>query len=119
MNIISLFQGREEVPIQNVEYVSADWEEAILVCNKCAMKIKGETDGRRTRIKSELKEALNSEGIKNIRVLEVSCLDVCKRNRIAITFSKNPQMSRKILLVPPKISGKEILPKILPDRFRS
>ncbi|MEI1277279.1 hypothetical protein V6Z05_03050 [Leptospira venezuelensis] len=119
MNIISLFQGREQLPVQDIEYVAANWEAAILVCSKCAMKIKGETDGKRTRLKSELKDALRSEGIRDIRVLEVGCLDVCERNKIAIVFSENPKLSKKILLVPPGISGKKLLPKILPDRFRS
>ncbi|PJZ50429.1 hypothetical protein [Leptospira saintgironsiae] len=119
MNLISLFQGREEVPIQSVESVSADWEEAILICSKCAMKINGETNGRKTRLKSELKDALRSEGIKGVKVLEVSCLDVCERNRIAIGSSKNSQMGKHILLSPPGISGRKLLPIILPNRFRS
>ncbi|TGK09339.1 hypothetical protein EHQ81_06705 [Leptospira selangorensis] len=119
MNLISLFQGREEGQIQNVESVSADWEEAIFVCSKCAMKINGETNGRKTRLKSELKDALRSEGIHGVKVLEVSCLDVCERNRIAIGSSVNSKMGKNILLSPPGISGKKLLPIILPDRFRS
>ena len=119
MNLISLFQGREEGQVQNVESVVADWEEAIFVCSKCAMKIKGETDGRKTRLKAELKDALRSEGIKGVRVLEVSCLDVCERNRIAIGSSQNQKLGRNILLAPPGISAQKLLSKIFPDKFRS
>ncbi|PJZ77952.1 hypothetical protein [Leptospira neocaledonica] len=119
MNLISLFQRRKEGQIQNVESVSADWEEAIFICSKCAMKISGETNGRRTRLKSELKDALRLEGILGVKVLEVSCLDVCERNRIAIGSSINSKLSKNILLSPPGISGKKLLPIIFPDRFKS
>ncbi|TGL60957.1 hypothetical protein [Leptospira sarikeiensis] len=119
MNLISLFQSREENSSEDIDSVSANWEEAILVCSKCAMKIRGETDGRKTRLKGELKDALRSEGIKGVRVLEVSCLDVCERNRIAIGFSQNQKLGRNIVLAPAGISARKLLSKIFPDKFRS
>ncbi|PJZ67013.1 hypothetical protein CH371_02730 [Leptospira wolffii] len=108
MKFRTLFDPQNETEGEALENTEANWEEAILICTKCASKIRGEVSFGKTRLKGEIKAALRSEGIESVRVVEVSCLDVCERDRIAIASSLQSPLGRKILLVPPGTSGRKI-----------
>ncbi|TGK07042.1 hypothetical protein EHO59_02710 [Leptospira semungkisensis] len=109
MRFNTLFHPQGSDPNAPMETVQSDWEEAILVCTKCASKFRGEFFNGRTRLRSELKDTLRSEGVRNVRVMEVSCLDVCERDKIAITSTRFSKMGRAILLVPPGVSAERVL----------
>lgn len=116
MKFRTLFDPSVKKALEDVETIEGDWEEAILICTKCASKIRGEIYMGKTRLKGEIKESLKSEGLKSVRVLEVSCLDVCERGRVAVATTMKSPLGKRILLVPPATSGKSVLKSLLMPR---
>ncbi|PJZ53808.1 hypothetical protein CH380_07255 [Leptospira adleri] len=99
---------REKFP-EGIETADGGWEGAILVCSQCAAKIPGESFLGKSRIKNELKFQIRSEKIDGIRILEVSCLNVCEKNKIAVANTFSSQTGERIAIVPPKTTARQIL----------
>ncbi len=118
MNFRTLFESKTEEEHKSLESVEGDWEEAIFICAKCASKIRGEMLNGRTRLREEIKDNLRYEKIKGVRVLEVSCLDVCEKNRIAIATSFKSPIGKKIILVPPSMSGKNFIKSVFENEIK-
>ncbi|RHX85314.1 hypothetical protein DLM78_14480 [Leptospira stimsonii] len=109
LNRIESLDAEKNKMSEVIETADGGWEGAILVCSQCAGKIPGERFLGKSRIKNELKTLIRSEKIAGVRVLEVSCLNVCEKNRIAIANTLFSEPGKKIAMVPAKTSAKRIL----------
>jgi hypothetical protein len=57
---------------------AAPWSEVILVCVKCAAKLGRALHGK-SELRGDIKRALKDRGIKGVRVLDTTCLDLCPK----------------------------------------
>lgn len=79
-----LFKRRTKTIEEAVTVAEAPWQSCIGVCSKCARKLKA-MDGDKTRLRVGLKSLIASRGLKKqVRAVDVTCLDVCPENSITI-----------------------------------
>lgn len=79
-----LFKRRTKKIHDSLVEGDAPWQGCIGVCSKCARKVHA-MDGDKTRLRVALKALVSLRGLKKqVRAIDVSCLDVCPENSIAI-----------------------------------
>ena len=91
-----------------MKYVKSDWTDVVLVCRKCAKKLKG---GFGPEGKLSLSKALSTEVSKrdggkpakklrrkgaSVAIVEVSCLDICPKNGAVVIGARDPKRWRVI-----------------------
>lgn len=84
--------------------VAAEWTDIVLVCRKCAKKLKGGfgPDGDDNLIKALRAEAARDGGRAGkpkrrgtrIAVLEADCLDICPKNAAIVINARKPDVWR-------------------------
>jgi len=91
-----------------MKYVKSDWTDVVLVCRKCAKKLKGGfgPDGDQTLPKALRTEVARRDGAKplkklrrkgaSVAIVEVSCLDVCPKNGALVIGAREPGRWRVI-----------------------
>ncbi len=72
------FRVRSDPKRQGPAAEPAPWAEVILVCVKCAAKL-GRAHHGKSELRSDIKRALKDRGIKGVRVLATTCLDLCPK----------------------------------------
>ena len=95
---------------------NAPWSDAlVLICSKCGRKLESDVgEDLSEKIKSDLKSRIKEEDLKDrIRVSTSSCMDICPKDRIAITVAKRAgQPAIESFSVSPDASPSEIWEKI-------
>lgn len=107
--------------------VASDWAEVVLVCRKCARKMKGGfgPDGDDDLVKALRKEAAKvggpSDGRKGrksgkpkrrgtrIAVLAVDCFDICPKNAAIVVNARAPDLWQ---VVPPGVETSQVLARL-------
>mgnify|MGYP001348841015 FL=1 len=79
-----LFKRRTKQVHDGLTQAEHPWQGCIGVCSKCARKVHA-MDGGKTRLRVGLKALIGLRGIKKqVRPVDISCLDVCPENSIAV-----------------------------------
>jgi len=90
----------------------APWSDVVVICTKCAAKL-GRGHKGKTELRGEVKHALKKRGLKDIRVVETSCLDLCPKGGQTVATTR--QMAKgKLTVVGPDADGEAVV-KLLFD----
>jgi len=86
----------------------APWSDVVVICTKCAAKL-GRGHRGKTELRGEIKHALKHRGLgKRIRVVEVSCLDLCPKGGQTVATSR--QMAKgRLTVVGPDADGEDVV----------
>ena len=91
-----------------MKQIKSDWTDVVLVCRKCAKKLKGGfgPDGDQTLPKALRAEVARRDGGKSakklrrkgasVAIVEVSCLDICPKNGAVVVGAREPGRWRVI-----------------------
>ncbi len=105
-----LFKRRTKKIHDSLVEGAAPWQNCIGVCSKCARKVHA-MDGDKTRLRVALKALTGLRGIKKqVRTVDVSCLDVCPEN--SITVAHFTRSSIRVINV-----GRDIAPDAILKEF--
>ncbi len=86
----------------------APWSEVVLVCAKCAAKL-GRGHRGKTELRGEIKQALKHHGLgKTVRVVEVSCLDLCPKGGQTVATARQLAAGR-LTVVGPQADGAAVV----------
>ncbi len=91
-----------------MKQIKSDWTDVVLVCRKCAKKLKGGfgPDGKLSLTKALQREVARRDGAKpakklrrkgaSVAIVEVSCLDICPKNGALVIGAREPGRWRVI-----------------------
>jgi len=86
----------------------APWSDVVVICTKCAAKL-GRGHRGKTELRGEIKHALKHRGLgKRIRVVEVSCLDLCPKGGQTVATSRQMAEGR-LTVVEPGADGEAVV----------
>jgi predicted metal-binding protein len=77
-----------------IRELPAKWDDVILVCRKCSKKLHGGFgENQDVRLEKLLRRASKNKGKgkkRAVKVLQVSCLDVCPKNAVTVVQGSRP-----------------------------
>lgn len=98
-----------------VRLAKAPFAEAVLVCGKCARKLKGRGFGPKGRrsLRQALKRELKAAGRPGkVRLVETSCLGLCPKGAQAAATPEG-LLARRLLVVAPGAPAEAVLTRLI------
>jgi predicted metal-binding protein len=104
--------AKHKVVKGEITRASGPWSEALLVCRKCSKKLGGgfgpDDDETLVRVLKQLLR--DSKRRREVRVIEVGCLDICPKQAVVVIQGNAPG---EMLIVPKGLQAQAVADRLL------